>query len=395
MNYRRLPKNLYVLAIAQALCMAVSPFNTLVGGIVGFRLAPTPALATLPVALMIVGLAASTIPAALIMRRSGRRAGFMLGAAVASAAALLAAIAVSREWFAVFCLATFLMGSNLAFVQQYRFAAAESVAPSHIGKAVSFVLLGTLLAAFLGPELANRATPALGLGHYPVAYLMLAAVLGIAMLVLWRYQDAPRSAEPAIGARPPLREIWRQPGYLLAVAAAATGYGVMTFLMTATPISMHVKDGHSLGHTAFVIQSHIAAMYLPSLFSGWLIARFGERRLLLAGVGFFLACLLVASHGRGLAQYWFALVFLGIGWNFLFVSGTTLLARLTRGPERFRAQAANDFTVFSITALASLFSGAAVHAWGWDVMLWLALAPLLILVLLVLSPRFTPADPSA
>lgn len=379
-----LPRNLYVLALAQALCMAISPFNTLVGGIIGSRLAPTAALATLPVALVIVGLAAATLPAAFYMRHAGRRAGFMLGAAIAAGAAVLAAIAVSREWFALYCLATLLMGANLAFVQQYRFAAAESVALPNVGKAVSFVLLGTLLAAFLGPELANRAAPALGLGKYPVAYLMLAAVLVIAMLVLARFENvAPLKADNIAPSRP-LGSILRQPGYRIAVLAAATGYGVMTFLMTATPISMHIKDGHSLGHTAFVIQSHIAAMYLPSLISGRLIQRFGEPRLLVAGIVVLALTLLVASLERSVAQYWLALVLLGIGWNFLFVAATTLLTRQYRPAERFRAQAANDFLVFSVTAAASLLSGTVIHAWGWEIMVWIAAVPLLLLALALL-----------
>lgn len=313
----------------------------------------------------------------------------MLGAAIATGAAVLAAIAVSREWFALYCLATLLMGANLAFVQQYRFAAAESVPVPLVGKAVSFVLLGTLLAAFLGPELANRASPALGLGQYPVAYLMLAAVLVLAMLVLARYENAapPKAGDDAPSR--PLRTILRQPGYRVAVLTAATGYGVMTFLMTATPISMHIKDGHSLGHTAFVIQSHIAAMYLPSLFSGWLIQRFGERRLLIAGIVVFAATLVVASLERSVVQYWFALVLLGVGWNFLFVGATTLLTRQYEPGERFRAQAANDFLVFSVTAAASLLSGTVIHGWGWQAMVWVAGVPLL---LLSLALFVTPAS---
>lgn len=369
--------------------MSAPSLNTLVGGIVGTQLAPSLKLATLPVTLSILGVAAATIPVARVLSRAGRRTGFMLGALLGAAAAILAAFAIQYEWFWIYCLATFLLGVNLAFVQQFRFAAAESVEPAYVSRAVSFVLLGTLIAAFLGPELVRRAVPLAGFDQYPVAYLMLAVLLGIAMLVLWRLPEpVGHTAAVASGAGRPLREIVRQPGYRLAVLAAAGGYGVMSFLMTATPISMHVHDGHSLDSTAFVIQSHVIAMFLPSLFTGELIRRFGERRLFIAGVLAFIASLGAGSSGHALVEYWLALVLLGIGWNFLFVGGTTLLTRQYRPAERFRAQATNDFLVFSTTALASLLSGTAIYGLGWDILMWIAALPLVIVALAVVAaPR--------
>ena len=379
LHLNNLPRNLLVLAAAQALFMGASPLNTLIGGIVGSRIAPTPALSTLPVALMIVGLALSTVPAARYMEQVGRRRGFMTGAAIAVGAALVAAMAITRENFWLFCASTLVLGSNLAFVQQYRFAAAESVKPAQVPKAVSIVLLGTLAAAWLGPQLGKMAEPAMGIGREAMAYVLLAIVLAIGMLLLAKLKDVKpveHSTAPGQEARS-LREVFGQRGFLIAVLAASCGYGVMSFLMTATPISMHVKDGFSLDKTALVIQSHIAAMYLPSLFSGVLIRRLGEPLLMLTGIA-------IGFLGHEFHHYWVTLVLLGIGWNFLFVSATTLLTRQYRASERYRAQAANDFTVFSITAAASLLSGTAIEYLGWEGLLTVSILPLALLTAMLL-----------
>lgn len=376
--------NVRLLFMAQALGMAASPLNTLLGGIIGSRLAPDPRFATLPVALLIVGLAISTVPVALLMRSKGRRYGFMTAASLALAGALLAAFAIQQENFWLYCAATPLLGANVAAVAQYRFAVAESVESTKVPQAVSLVLLGTLLAAFLGPFLAQTAEAAQGIGREAMAYLLLASVIMISILLLSKYRDvpAPVAAANDLPARP-LAEIITQHRFIVAAMAAAVGYGVMTFLMTATPVSMHVVDGHPIEHTATVIQLHIAAMYVPSLFSGWLIRRFGEARLLLAGIVILGGCVIVASQGHALMHYTAALILLGIGWNFLFVGGTTLLTHTYRASERFRMQAVNDLMVFGTTAIASLASGAAVHLLGWDTLLLVALAPLLVLLLLV------------
>lgn len=386
LHLKNLPRNLLVLAAAQALFMGASPLNTLIGGIVGSRIAPTPALSTLPVALMIVGLALSTVPAARYMERVGRRRGFMTGAAIAVGAALMAAMAITRENFWMFCAATLVLGSNLAFVQQYRFAAAESVKPAQVPKAVSIVLLGTLVAAWLGPQLGKMAEPAMGIGREAMAYILLAVVLAIGMLLLAKLKDVKpveHSTAPGHEARS-LREVFGQRGFLIAVLAASCGYGVMSFLMTATPISMHVKDGFSLDNTALVIQSHIAAMYLPSLFSGVLIRKLGEPLLMLTGIAALGICIAIGFLGHEFHHYWFTLVLLGIGWNFLFVSATTLLTKQYRASERYRAQAANDFTVFSITAAASLLSGTAIEYLGWEGLLTVSIVPLVLLTVMLL-----------
>ncbi len=382
----RIP-NVRLLFIAQALGMASTPLNTLLGGIIGTRLAPDPLFATLPVALVIVGTAAAIMPVAMLMRSRGRRFGFMFTTAVAIAGTLLAAVAIELQNFWLFCLATPLLGVNVASVQQYRFAVAENVASADVPRAVSLVLLATLAAAFLGPFLAQRAQAVHDISRDGVAYLMLAGVLAIALLLLSRYRDVQQAESVAQGEARPMRTVLSQHRFIVAALAAAIGYGVMTLLMTATPISMHVVDGHPLHHTATVIQMHIVAMYLPSLASGWLIRRFGEARLLLAGIAILCGCVIAASMGHELMHYSAALILLGVGWNFLFVGGTTLLTHTYRASERFRVQAANDFLVFTVTALSSLASGAAVHAAGWNLLLLGVLPPLAVLFVVVVTGR--------
>ncbi|MCG8432820.1 MAG: MFS transporter [Gammaproteobacteria bacterium] len=372
-------RNIKVLAIAQALGLSVSPLVTLVGGIVGTAIAPNPAWATLPVSTTIIGLALFSAPAALLMKKWGRRRGSIGAALFACGAALLAAYTVYAASFFWFCFATFLLGFNMAFVQQYRFAAAESVDSSHVSRAVSFVLLGSIVAAFLGPEIAKRSHLLFSEHAFAGAFLILAGIMLLCALVLTRFQEIQREEDTVIGESRPLKEIMCQPNFIVASASAAIGYGVMSFIMTATPISMHVMDGFSLADTAFVIQSHIAAMYLPSLFSGFLIHRFGIARILTAGIILTGMCVAIAYLGRDFAHYWTALVFLGVGWNFLYVGGTSLLTQSYTSAERFKGQAANDFIVFSMMAVATMSSGYVIHHAGWQAITIFGLFPLLFL----------------
>ncbi|MEE8118017.1 MAG: MFS transporter [Gammaproteobacteria bacterium] len=375
-------RNLKILVIAQALGMSAAPFVTLLGGILGSRLAPDPRMATLPVALTIIGMAVMSVPAAMLMRRIGRRDGFMLASMVATVAAIVAAIAIQHELFWMLCFATFLMGCNGAFVLQYRFAAAETVDVEHTSRAISMVMLGAIGAAILGPEMASIAEPVAGLPAESVAFIMLAAVMMVNVLVLSRLGaiEIPRQKEHH---RVPLRQLLWRMEFAIAVMAAAVAYAVMSFIMTATPISMHVMDGHSMQHTARVVQTHVVFMYLPSLFSGHLIHRLGATRTLFIGALAMLACLAIAASGRELAYYWAALVMLGIGWNLLFVGGTTLVAQNFRGNDRFTAQATNDVIVFSLNAFGSLGSGFALFTVGWGGVLAIALPPLILFMLVL------------
>jgi MFS family permease len=366
-----------VLAVAQALSAAGMMTVFLLGGILGSQFAPIPQLATLPVSLTVVGLAATAIPAALLMERVGRRNAFVASASLAALAALAVSWAVIEESFTMLCGATLVLGANLAFQQQHRFAAAESVSPGRVSTAVSIVMVGTLVAAAAGPQVA-LALKDLVPGHeYAGSFVGVAALLGAAAAVLTRCSTAPpHEHHGATGAARPLAEVVRQPAFLLAVGAAVVSYAVMSFIMTATPISMHVHDGHSDTDTAWVIQGHLLAMYGPSLISGRLIGRIGARAGMAAGLALMLACVAIDSSGHGVMHYWWGLALLGVGWNLLFVAGTALLTTTYRSAERFRAQAVNEFSVFGTQALASLLAGPAIHALGWRALNLATLVPL-------------------
>jgi MFS family permease len=367
-------RDLKLLVVAQALGMSIAPFLTFLSGIIAARIAPDPRLATLPAALSIGGAAVCSVPAAILMRRFGRRQGFMFAAATAAAAALIAAFAVQREWFWLFCGATLALGLNRAFVQQYRFAAAETVPIEDSGRAISTVMLGALGAAIIGPELASFGRPVAGLSAESVAFVMLAGVMMMSFAVLSRLGDI-RPPREVHRERVPLRRLLMRVEFVVAVLAATVAYGVMSFIMTATPISMNVIDGHSMPHTARVVQSHVFFMYLPSLVSGHFIRRFSCRAAMALGAGAMILAIAVAASGRGLAIYWLALVLVGVGWNFLFVGGTTLVAETFRGADRFTAQATNDLLVFSLNGVAVIGSGAVIFSLGWSGVLGIALAP--------------------
>jgi len=372
-----------VLAAAQALSLAGAPIVILTGGLIGEALAPTPALATLPIASMVVGNASASIPAALLMERVGRRAGFAVGASLAAVAALLAALAIARESWVGFALATFLLGANSSFAQQFRFAAMESVPASAAGRAVSGVLVAGVVGGVAGPELARATRGALP-AEWAGSFLALAGVYAVALallLLLFRDPAPPERRSHAVGRRT-LAAIASAPSYRVALLAGALAYGVMSLVMTATPVSMHRVDGHSLEATSRVIQAHLAAMFLPSLVTGSLVGRWGSRRVLVLGALTLAAALLVDASGHGVPHYGVGLVLLGLGWNLLWVAATVQLGASYAPEDRFRAQALNDFTVFAVQGAASVSAGALVHGVGWRT---LNLLPLPLLALLLLA----------
>ena len=373
--------NLTLYFLAQVILVSGSVLILTIGGIVGSELAPHPSLATLPLSLMVVGTALATVPTALLMQRIGRRSGFAGGAAFAVCAALLAVLGLEINSFALFAAAAGLIGVTLAFSAQLRFAAAESVAPEKAGWAISIILLGAIGGAFIGPELATRSPGWIPDQPHHGALLALAGLYALAagLLLFTRNPPSTSDAEAREAGRP-LFEIAAQPNFVVAVLAGVVGQGVMVFIMTATPISMHVLDGHGIDDTARVIQAHVVAMYLPSLASAPLIQRFGAYKLMTAGAAALSATVATGLAGHEVTHYWWALVMLGIGWNFLFVGATTALVATYRPAEKFRAQALNDFSVFGTSALASLLAGALLHSFGWSVVL-LSTLPALALML--------------
>ena len=373
-------RDVWILALAQVLAASGTIVLVTFGGIVGTTLAPSAAVATLPLSLSVLGVALTSIPAALLMQRIGRKPAFIGSAVMAVLASLLCAASVAAASFTGLCVAGFLLGANMAFVQQYRFAAAEFVDERDAGRAVSTVMLGTLTAAILAPELGNRARLLGGWPEFTGSFVTLAGVCAVAALVLTALGRPPVRAVAAVHAARPLAVVARQPAFIAAVLAGVTSYAVMSFIMTATPISMHVVDGMPIGDTKSVISLHLLGMYVPSLWSGWLIRTLGVRPMMLAGLVLMAVCVAISAFvGQHFMHYAVALVLLGMGWNFLFVAGTTLLTTSYAPSERYRAQGLNDFVVFGTQALASLAAGPAVMRLGWP-SLNLASVPLLVLM---------------
>ena len=367
-----MPFNVWVLTLAQAFAMSAAPMMMLLGGIIGAEIAPSPILATLPIASMVVGVAISILPVTQLMRRFGRKKVFIGGSVVAGGAGLVAAYAAQEQSFELFCFSGILLGSAGAVIQQYRFAAMESVVPELGAKATSRVLLGGLVAAFLGPELAVLGgdlieTPYVG------AFLFLTMVSLLAGLTLCFYREDSAALSQvnveALGDIRPLKSILNQEQIWVAIAGAMIGFAMMSFVMTATPLHMHHIEHHSLADTKWVIQSHIIAMYLPSLFTGYLVAKLGVSKMMLAGMLAYFVTIVTALMGNDVLNYWAALVLLGLGWNLLFVGGTVLLPRCYRPNERFKVQAFNDTLVFGSQAIASLSAGWVIHQLGWQVLL--------------------------
>ena len=370
-----------MLTLAQCFGQTTAPILVLLGGIVGAQIAPSIDWATLPIAIQIAGIASATIPASYLMSKVGRKTGFLVGTALAIFAALFAAWGVYKQSFAIFCIASFLIGNYIAFLQQFRFAVADSVPNQKIPICLSFLMLAGIVAAILGPEVGQRFSVIEGLPDYVGSFLGMAAMLTISFLILLTfYQNFTFEEQDQTSNVRPLGQIFKQPTLIIAIASAAIGYSVMSLVMTATPLSMHEMDHHSLSDTTRVIQSHILAMYVPSFFSGFLISWLGAKRIIQAGFALMVICILIGWGQPDLINYWGALVLLGVGWNFLFLGGTTLLTQSYRSSERFKVQAVNDFLVFGLQAIGSLSAGILLASIGWSGVMVFALPMLLLFV---------------
>ena len=374
-------KNLWIITASQIFSFTPAPVNVFLSGIIGSSLSPVKSLQTVPTSLMIVGVAVFSFFAAKIMSRIGRKAGFLYAAIFSTLSVLLAAYSVWDKNFYLFCLACFFIGNGMAFTHQYRFAAAESVEKPLIPKALSIIMLATIFSALLGPNIANLNKDLIQ-GHLFVgSYLSLAVLTLIPVIFLSFYSP---KAEPVKAKEYKGRsyfELISQPKFLQAVASAAFAYAVMSFLMTATPINMHIIENYSLNKTSIVIQLHIASMFLPSLITGNLLRKFGHSKIIYAGVSFYVLTILLSFLQPSFFNYLFSLIFLGIGWNFLYLSGTGLLVLSYREDEKFKAQGFNDILVFSIQALASLSAGYRLSMTSWKTMNLIAVPFLTLIVL--------------
>jgi MFS family permease len=384
-----------LLAGCQALAMTSMGVLATTAAIIGNLLAANKSLSTLPVALQMTGMMCATIPAALLMGRIGRRGGFWTGAAIGASGGVVAGGAVWAASFPLFCLGTFLIGSSNGFAQQYRFAAAELADEGFRAKAISLVLAGGVVSGVFGPETAKWSrdlfAPVLFAGCFAmVVALQLAAAILLAFVRL----PPPPPRGVIRGSGRPLRRIAGQKLFVVALLCGMVGNGVMSLVMTATPIAM-IGCGYGFTDAAFVIQWHILGMYGPSFVTGSLIARFGLPTVLLTGAALLLACCGINLGGIAEGNFWAANLTLGIGWNFLFVGATTLLTRTYRAEERAKVQAFNDFMIFGTSTVAAFSSGALLAGFGWTtvqltVMPFVAIAAAAILWLRLGAARAAP-----
>ena len=378
-------RNVGLLAACQAMLFTNNSTLIAINGLAGLALAPTPSLATLPVTCWVVGGAIATMPASQYMKKVGRQSGLIRGAAIGIVGALICAAAVWEASFWLLCFGALVFGTFNSFGQYYRFVAAEVAPPDFRATAVSLVLAGGLVGGILGPTI-SRVTIDLVGPKFTGAYLALVAFVLVTMAILSRIRVPDLSAAEQAATGRPMSEIARQPKYIVAVMAGAISYGVMNFLMTSTPIAMR-GCGHPYGDAAFVISSHVVAMFAPSVLTGPLIKRLGVIPVMLAGAALNICSIVIALSGLAVANFWWSLVLLGVGWNFLYIGATTLLTETYRPEERAKAQGVNETAIFAMMALSSFSSGMIVTNAGWEKVNYAA-TPLIAIVIAALAFLF-------
>jgi len=382
-------RHVLILATAQMLFGSGRSLLVATAPIVAYAMAEEKGLATLPTSMVVVGTALATIPASMVMRRLGRRMGFVLGALIGAAGGALCAHAVLVANLWLFSAGAFLFGVFAGFAQLYRFAATDVAAVDYRSRAISLVLAGGVIAAFVGPELAKVGKDMLGWTPFVGGYILLIAISLLSALVLMTLDIPKQTRAEREGPRRPLRDIVLQPVFIAATVSSAIAQGAMTLLMTATPIAMlHVH--HKFDDTALVIEWHIFAMFAPGFIAGWLDSRFGAVRMIQAGILLQLVCVAVALSGDGVAQFWIANVLLGLGWCFTFTSATTLTTFAYTPAERDATQGATNFIIYVFVALVSLSSGAMVHYFGW---MWVNIGAVPMLVIAAAVMMWYSAQP--
>lgn len=360
-------RNVWLLSLCQALLMTGNILLISVIGLVGKALAPEQSLITLPVALQFLGLMSATIPASLIMGKLGRKKGFSIGNLVGISGASIATFGLSLQWFSLFCLGTFLLGIGIGFGTLYRFAAIE-VCDEHLRhRAISISMAGGVLAAMLGPNLAIYSQQWSNDGLYVGAFVALIGLNILALCLLQTIQFPDKRDTVTLSKPEPLKAIVSEPNFMLAVFAAMVAYAVMNILMTATPLAM-IGCGFDFNKAAGVIEWHVLGMFVPAFFTGSLIERFGPRKMILTGGGLFVACIAINIHGQSIWHFSLALILLGVGWNFMFIAATSLFSQSYSPRNKSKAQAFNEFFVFSCVTVTALMSGWLEATLGWQTM---------------------------
>lgn len=376
-------RNVPLFAISQALMMSSMSLIITTVALVGSIIATDKSLATLPLAVLFIAVMLTSIPAAMLMKRIGRKKAFMLATSFGISGGMLATYSIINNHFWLFVTSAALVGMFNGFGNYFRFAAADVAEKEQKSKAISYVMIGGVAAAIIGPNLANLTRDSFPDTIFAGSYASI-IVLYLLILVTLSFLKLPDTVtaikeenEPEVR---PLSIIAKQPKFIVGLICGMFGYGVMSFVMTATPLAMH-HHAHSFSDTSFVIQWHTLGMFAPSFFTGHLIRRFGIYNILLVGALLGFACVAINLLGTSVSHYWTALVFLGISWNFLFIGGTTLITETYHSNERSKTQALNDFAVFSTVALSSLSAGALQHKFGWDIVN-IGVIPLLAIILL-------------
>lgn len=385
-----------LLAFCQALMMSSMSLIVATSVLVGYALATDKSLAALPLAAQFIATMLTTIPASLLMDRIGRKAGFLGATLFGIGGGIVTALAIWQGTFSGFVMGSVLIGIFTGFANYYRFAAADAVDTLQKGRAISYVLAGGVIAAFIGPNLATITKGLVANAPFAGSYAALVILYLLSFITLWfvRFgQHEVQDQELNAQISRPLRTIALQPKFVVAVLCGMLGYGVMSFVMTATPLAMQ-HHAHAFQDTSFVIQWHVLGMFAPSFFTGHLIHRFGLLPILLSGALLGIACVTINLLGNSVTHFWVALLTLGVSWNFLFIGATTLLTETYHPWEKGKSQALNDFIVFSTVAAASLSAGAVQHRFGWQAVNLGAIPLLLLILSSILWLKFASATES-
>lgn len=382
---RQQNSNIVRLASAQALAGANAVVFYTTGAIVGNSIAPDSTLATLPLTIFVLGMAACILPLGVFTRKFGRRAAFLLGTGTGVITGLAAALAVVIGSFSLFCLAAFMGGAYAAVGLSFRFAATDGVGKERRARALSLVMGGGVAAGVIGPMLVTGTMDLWPPHTFAVTFIAQALVAAISALVLSGVKSAEPMAQSKAGtAGRPLAEIIRQPGFARVVFTGAVAYMVMNFLMTAAPLAMHMH-GISQEASNLGIQWHVIAMYAPGFFTGGLISRFGASRVAAAGLAITGLSVLAGLAGTEIVHYWVSLILLGVGWNFGFTGASAQIVDFHRPEEKTQVQSLNDFIVFGVMIIGSFSSGALLHLFGWNAVLWGSLVPVIVALLTLIS----------
>jgi len=381
--------NILILSLCQACLYTSNAVLIASAALIGLSMASDPIYATVPVAMIFLFGMGCALPASILMKRIGRRRGFQMGLVFSIAGACISGYAVVGQSFLLFCVGIALIGIGNAFGGFYRFAAADVATESYRSRAIAYVLAGSVAAAFLGPNLVALTRNSIGTAVFAGSYFTLAGVYSLAFVLVSFLKVPEFSGSQMPQAMRPLRQIMQQPEFLLAVVSATVGYGVMNLLMTSTPLAMATR-GMSFGQTAIVIQWHIFAMFAPSFFTGHLVRWLGDLSVIGAGLTALILSILVPHvMGDSFAAFCTALILLGIGWNFTFLGGTTLLTSVYRPSEKAHVQGINDLCVFAVVTITAIMSGVLHYLWGWYVLNAGASIPIVLVVLMVIWVRKT------